>query len=66
LNFNLTTFNSTIGLRFNLIQIQIQSKRNGIQIGGEGIENLFMNMVFEKKKKLKKINPKKHFYLGMG
>ncbi len=50
MNFNLTTFNSTIGLRFNLIQIQIQiqSKRNGIQIAGEGIENLYMNMVLEK------------------
>ncbi len=47
LNFNLTTFNSTIGLRFNSIQIQL--KRNGIQIGGEGIENIFMNMMLKKK-----------------
>jgi hypothetical protein len=65
LNFNLTTFNSTIGLRFNSIQIQIQSKRNGIQIGGEGIEHLYMNMVLEKKN-LKKINPKKTPLLGNG
>jgi hypothetical protein len=26
-------------------------KRNGMQIGGEGIENMFMNMVLEKKEK---------------
>jgi hypothetical protein len=38
-----------IELRFNSIQIQLQLKRNGIQIGGEGIEILFMNMVLEKK-----------------
>jgi hypothetical protein len=65
LNFNSTTFNSTIGLRFNSIQIQILSKRNEITIGGEGMENLYMNMVL-KKKILKKINPKKCIYLGMG
>ncbi len=65
MNFNSTTFNSTIGLRFNSIQIQILSKRNGIQIGGEGIENLYMNMVL-KKEILKKINPKERIYLGMG
>jgi hypothetical protein len=36
-----------------------------MQIGGEGIENLYMNMLL-KKKILKKINPKKRIYLGMG
>jgi hypothetical protein len=58
-------FNATIGLRFNSIQIQIISKRNGIQIGGEGIENLYMNMLL-KKKNLKKDKSKKTHLLGNG
>jgi hypothetical protein len=36
-----------VEFNFNLIKIQL--KRNGIQIGEESIENLFMNMVLEKK-----------------
>ncbi len=41
LNFNSTKFNPTIGLKL---------KRNGMQIG-EGIENMLMNRVLEKKPK---------------
>jgi len=40
LNFNLNEFNSTIGLGFHWIEL----KRNGMQIGGEGIKNILMNM----------------------
>jgi hypothetical protein len=42
-----------IELKFNSIQfnswIKIQLTKNEIQIGGEGIENLFVNMVLRKK-----------------
>jgi hypothetical protein len=44
-------------------------KRNEIQIGGEGIENLLVNVMLELKKK-EDIDLKKHLsmflYLGMG
>jgi hypothetical protein len=29
--------------------IEIQLKKNGMQIGGKGIENMFMNMALKKK-----------------
>jgi hypothetical protein len=60
-NSNLVEFNSTIRLRFNW--------REWDQIGGEGSENLLVNMVLEVFKK-KNIDPKRHnsipFYFGMG
>jgi hypothetical protein len=44
----------------NLIQIQL--KRNWVQIGGEGIENLLMNMVLKTKTHTHKFMP---LYLKM-
>jgi hypothetical protein len=41
--------------------MKIQSKRNGMQIGGEGIENLLLNMVLEKKNLKKKLTQKDTF-----
>ncbi len=50
-------------------QFKIQLKRNEMQIGGEGIENLLVNAMLEKKL-WKDIDLKKHLsmslYLGMG
>jgi len=34
----------------NSIQIQIQLEKNEMQIGGEDIKNLFVNMMLRKKK----------------
>jgi hypothetical protein len=36
-----------------------------MQIGGEGIENLLINMVLEKKNLEKKANPKRHLYVPL-
>jgi hypothetical protein len=44
----------------NLIQIQL--KRNGMQNGGQGIKNMFMNMVL--KFIFINIDPKKHLLIG--
>jgi len=34
-------------MALHAISIQIQFKRNGVQIGGNSIENMFGNMVLE-------------------
>jgi hypothetical protein len=34
-------------MTLHAISIQIQLKRNGVQIGGNSIENMFVNMVLE-------------------
>jgi hypothetical protein len=44
---NSIQFNSTIGLKFHSIKIQL--KRNKMQIGEECIENLLVNMVLKQK-----------------
>jgi hypothetical protein len=36
-----------IACNFILDTIQIQFKRNGVQIGGNGIEKMFVNMVLD-------------------
>jgi hypothetical protein len=43
----LTKFNSKIGLKFNSIELKFNFE-NGVQIGGEGIQNLLVNMVLKK------------------
>jgi hypothetical protein len=48
LDFNSTKFNSTIGLKFNIIQFEFNWEKNGIQIGGKDIEKLRVNMMLKK------------------
>ncbi len=70
--YNELNFDST-KLTTNSIQsnnwIKIQFKQNGMQIGGEGIENMFVNIML-KNKLLKYTYPKRYLfvlvYLWMG
>jgi hypothetical protein len=72
LNFNSILLNSGsikgnfrilywIQIQLNLIQIQL--KRNGVQIGIESTENLLIIMVLKKENFLKNTNSKRHVFI---
>jgi hypothetical protein len=47
------------------IELRLKKKFNEIQIGGQGIENLLVNMMSKNKNLYKYTNPGKHLFMSL-